>query len=327
MLAYIIRRLLVAVPILVVSTFLVFLMVSLSGDPLSSYKFRNPPLPASTIHNLEHELHLDQPLLQRYGTWIEGIVVHGNFGPSLNYTNIRSVLFDRAVVTLRMVIVAIFLALIFAVIVGVVSAVRQYSGLDYAFTFTGFLFLSMPVFWLAVLLKEFLAVDLNRWFGHTFIYTIGAESIDYHGSTIGKIGDIAGHMALPTIVLAMTSFAAWSRFQRASMLDVLNSDYIRLARAKGLSKRRVMIRHALRTALIPLATVVAIDFAGILSGAIITETVFQWQGLGQLLLGAIQARDVYVVLAWLLFSAFLVIVANLIADLLYAVLDPRIRYA
>jgi peptide/nickel transport system permease protein len=125
----------------------------------------------------------------------------------------------------------------------------------------------------------------------------------------------------------MTSFAAWSRFQRASMLDVLNSDYIRLARAKGLSKRRVMIRHALRTALIPLATVVAIDFAGILSGAIITETVFQWQGLGQLLLGAIQARDVYVVLAWLLFSAFLVIVANLIADLLYAVLDPRIRYA
>ena len=133
-------------------------------------------------------------------------------------------------------------------------------------------------------------------------------------------------MVLPTISLALISYAAWSRFQRASMLEVLNSDYVRLARAKGLSRRRVMVKHALRTALIPLTTVTALDLAAIIGGAVVTETVFEWRGMGDLLLNSIRTDDVYAVMAWLLVTAIVVILFNLIADLLYAVLDPRIRY-
>jgi peptide/nickel transport system permease protein len=134
-------------------------------------------------------------------------------------------------------------------------------------------------------------------------------------------------MVLPTISLALISYAAWSRYQRSAMLEVLNSDYVRLARAKGLSRRRVMVKHALRNALIPLTTVTALDLASIISGAVLTETVFQWRGMGDLLLNAIRTDDVYVVMAWLLVTATVVIAFNLLADLLYAVLDPRIRYA
>ena len=142
-----------------------------------------------------------------------------------------------------------------------------------------------------------------------------------------QVADIAGHMILPTISLALISYAAWSRYQRSAMLEVMNSDYVRLARAKGLSRRRVMVKHALRNALIPLTTVTALDLASIISGAVLTEAVFQWRGMGDLLLNAIHSDDVYVVMAWLLVTATVVIVFNLLADLLYAVLDPRIRYA
>ena len=330
MLAYIVRRMLIAIPVLLVSTILVFLMVSLSGDPLSDMKFtarqkNSPAIAAQIIHNEEHRLRLDQPLPQRYANWISG-VVQGDFGPARHLDgSIASNLWDRMKTTGTMVLAAMVLALLLAIVVGVVSAVRQYSALDYGFTFAGFLFLSMPVFWLAVLLKEFLAVRINNAFGHTFLYTIGSDTPGLTGGWWSHFTNQLGHLILPTLVLAMTSYAAWSRFQRASMLDVLNSDYVRLARAKGLSNRRVLVRHALRTAMIPLTTVVAIDFAGLLSGAIITETVFSWEGMGRMLLKGIQDKDVYVVMAWLLVAAVLVIVFNLIADILYALLDPRIR--
>jgi peptide/nickel transport system permease protein len=133
-------------------------------------------------------------------------------------------------------------------------------------------------------------------------------------------------MVLPTLSLMLISYASWSRYQRGSMLEVLNSDYVRLARAKGLRNRQVMVRHALRTALIPLTTVTALDIGGIIGGAVITETVYEWRGLGRMLVESVRGRDVYSVLAWLLFAGFVVIVFNIIADLLYAVLDPRIRY-
>lgn len=331
MLAYIVRRLLIAIPIVLVSTILVFLMVSLSGDPLSDLRFsvkqkNSPAVAAQIIQNEEHRLRLDQPLPERYVNWISGVVLHGDFGPARHLNgSIASNLGDRMLSTARMLAAAMILALILAVVVGVVSAVRQYSALDYGFTFAGFLFLSMPVFWLAVLLKEFLAVRVNRAVGHTFLYTIGESTPGLTGGFWAHFNDSLGHLILPTLVLAMTSYAAWSRFQRASMLDVLNSDYVRLARAKGLSNRRVLVRHALRTALIPLTTVVAIDFAGLLSGVIITESVFSREGMGRFLLQGIQGKDVYVVLAWLLVAAVLVILFNLIADILYALLDPRIR--
>jgi len=159
------------------------------------------------------------------------------------------------------------------------------------------------------------------------VYTTGAQTPNLSGSLGHRLADYAGHLVLPTIALALVSFAAWSRFQRASMLEVLNSDYVRLARAKGLRRGTVMTRHALRTALIPLVTVTALDLGVIISGAIVTETVYQWRGAGSFLLESVAQDDVYAVAGWMLIATTFVILFNLAADLLYAVLDPRIRYA
>jgi peptide/nickel transport system permease protein len=311
--------------VLLVATFVVFLLVSASGDPLSALKSHQPPIPHRVIAAQEHRLRLDQPLLERYWHWLTG-VIHGDFGPSVQpHLAIGSEIVHRLGVTFRLVVIAMFLAAVVAVIVGLISAVKQYTVTDYSFTFTGFLFLSLPVFWFAVLLKQ-AGIHLNIALGHTYFYTIGEASIPQPSGFFPQMRDYAEHLILPTLVLAMTSYAAWSRFTRASLLDVLNSDYVRLARAKGLSRRRVTVKHALRTALIPLVTVMALDLAGILSGAIVTETVFQWHGMGDFLLTSIRMKDVYATLAWLVIVAVIVILFNLVADLLYAVLDPRIRY-
>lgn len=326
MLAYAVRRVLVSVPILVLATFVVFVMVALSGDPLSDLKARNPPPPPRTLELMVQRLHLDEPLLVRYWIWISG-VVQGDFGPSVTTTlQIGPELLDRFLVTFRLIAVAMLVALVLAVVVGVISAVKQYSGTDYTFTFLGFLFLSMPSFWFAILLKE-AGISFNQAVGRQVLFTIGDSSVYVQGGGWATFADVAGHMILPTISLALLTFAAWSRFQRASMLEVLNSDYVRLAKAKGLRRRTVMTRHALRTALIPLTTVTALDLGAIISGAIITENVFQWRGAGSFLLESIRDRDVYAVTGWLLIAATFVILFNLAADLLYAVLDPRIRYA
>ncbi|MGH3903997.1 MAG: ABC transporter permease [Pseudonocardiaceae bacterium] len=326
MLAYAVRRLFASVPILVLASFVVFVMMSLSGDPLSDLKTRNPPPPPRTFELEAARLHLDEPLLTRYWHWITG-VVQGDFGPSVHSTMvIGPALADAFLVTFRLVALAMLVALVLAVVVGVVSAVKQYSGIDYTFTFFGFLFLAMPSFWFAILLKE-AGISFNNAVGHQVLFTIGDSSVYVQGGSWARFTDILGHMILPTISLALLSFAAWSRFQRAAMLEVLNSDYVRLARAKGLRRGRVMTRHALRTALIPLVTVTALDLGAIISGAIVTENVFQWRGAGSFLLESIRDHDVYAVSGWLLISATFVILFNLVADLLYAVLDPRIRYA
>jgi peptide/nickel transport system permease protein len=304
----------------------VFLMASLSANPLSYLTSRNPPPPPQTIAVERHRLHLDQPLLERYWNWLVGLF-RGDFGPSIEATtDIRTEVFSRFGVTLRLIFLAMVIALILAVIVGVLSAVRQYSKFDYTATFFGFLFLSMPAFWFAILLKQ-AGISINDAAGDRIFYTIGSSSIYVNGGFGAHLGDVVGHMILPTISLALTTYAAWSRFQRGSMLEVLGSDYVRLARAKGLPRWTVTRRHALRNALIPLTTITALDVASILGGAVVTETVFQWQGAGIFLLDAIRKSDVYELEAWLLIAATFVIVLNLIADLLYGVLDPRIRHA
>ena len=325
MLAFTIRRIFVSIPVLLVSTFVVFLLTAWASNPYSDLEGRHPAPPRSEFLLRKQQLHLDQNLVHRYFTWLGGIL-HGNFGYSVRWHDrVGSELAHRIGVTLRMVIAALILAAFFAIITGVVSAVKQYTVTDYSLTFAGFLFLSLPTFWFALILKE-LAIKINEWSGSRIFDTIGDQSVDpKHG--FAHYTDLFSHLVLPTITLALISYAAWSRFGRASMLEVLNSDYIRLARAKGLSRRRVMVRHALRTALIPLTTVMAIDFAGLLAGAVITETIFQWHAMGEFGTDAVRQGDTSSLLAWLLVTAFLVVVFNLIADLMYAVLDPRIRYA
>jgi glutathione transport system permease protein len=325
MLSFIIRRLLIAIPLILLSSVLVFLLVVNSGDPLAELKGRNPPVPPQVIQNREHQLGLDKPLHTRYITWL-GNFVRGDMGESVKGIEVRPLLWQRLKVTLRMVILASILAIVLAIGAGVLSAVKQYTPVDYTFTFLGFLFLSMPVFWLAALLKEYGAIRLNALFGKHVVYTVGAETPNLSGSLGHRLADWGGHLVLPTIALALISFAAWSRYQRATMLDVLGSDYIRLARAKGLPRSRVMVRHALRNALIPLVTVVAIDIGAVFGGAVITERVFSWQGMGALLIQGVITNDVNILLAWLMVTSVFVVLFNLIADVLYAVLDPRIRY-
>jgi len=328
MVAYVIRRLLAAIPILIASTFIVFWLVSLTADPVEEeFAGRNPRPPQQTFDLERHRLGLDHGFFAQYLTWLKNLVLHGSFGQAVNAaTDINSELFRRLEVTARLILVAMAVALVLAVITGVLSAYRQYSRFDYTATFFGFLFLAMPTFWIAQLLKTG-AIGFNGALGTRIFFTLGEKSDIPPVGWWNQFLDIIGHMILPTISLALITYAAWSRFQRAAMLEVLNSDYIRLARAKGLKPRQVMIKHAMRTALIPMTTASALTIATIFGGAIITETVFQWQGMGKFLVTSVLTHDRNATMGWLIVAGTFVIVGNLVADLLYAVLDPRIRYA
>jgi peptide/nickel transport system permease protein len=327
MLAYAIRRILVAVPVLLIASMIVFALTFFTGDPVQEkYVGRNPPVPQQTIDNERQRLHLDEPVVEQYWNWVKNLVLHGDFGPSITATNnIGEELSKRILVTLRLVLFAMLIALVLAILSGVLSATKQYSWLDYTFTFLGFIFLAMPAFWTAVLLKQG-ALTYNEGTGTRTFFTIGAKSPETEPGLWNTIADIFGHAILPTMSLALITYAAWSRFQRSSMLEVLNSDYVRLARAKGLKPRTVLTRHALRTALIPMTTVSALGIATVLGGAVITETVFEWQGMGRYLIDSIATRDRYAIMGWLLVAGFVVVIGNLIADILYGILDPRIRY-
>jgi peptide/nickel transport system permease protein len=327
MFAFMIRRLLAAIPILIASTFIVFWLVSLTVDPVTEeFAGRNPRPPQQTFDIERHRLGLDKGFFAQYFDWLKNLVTHGTFGPALNpATNINTELWHRLGVTMRLILVAMLLALVLAVVSGVLSAYKQYSQFDYTATFFGFLFLAMPTFWIAQLLKTG-AIAFNGAIGTRIFFTLGEKSDIPPVGWWNQFLDVVGHMILPTISLALITYAAWSRFQRAAMLDVLNSDYIRLARAKGLKPRQVMIRHAMRTALIPMTTASALTIATIFGGAVITETVFQWQGMGKFLVQSVLTHDRNATMGWLVVAGTFVIVGNLIADLLYAVLDPRIRY-
>jgi peptide/nickel transport system permease protein len=324
-----IRRIISSVFVLLASSFLVFALCAASFDPLAKYYTRNPRPPQTFFDNLREQLGLNDNFFVRYWHWLTG-AVHGDLGVTVNNTPVSDQLVSRLAVTGRMIVLAMVLAIVLAVVVGVIGAVRQYKPSDYAFTFLAYLLIALPVFWFAALLKEFVAGGINDLFGKQVLYTIGEQTpgIDLYGTTGQIWADRIGHLVLPTISLALLSFAAWSRFQRSAMLDVLSSDYMRLARAKGLTYRRTVFKHGLRNALIPLTTVVALGVGTLFGGAIITETVFVWHGMGEYLIeNGIANNDINVVLGWLLVSAVFVVLFNLIADVLYAVLDPRIRLA
>jgi peptide/nickel transport system permease protein len=309
--------------VLVLASLFAFIIGINSGDPLGDLRLR-PNVPLAVIRAREAQLHLNDGFFGRYWFWFSHLL-RGDFGTNNDGLPVRHIVWTHLLVTARLVTLAIIVAVVLAVIVGVVSAVRQYSLLDHASTFVSFLLYSLPLFWFAALLKEFLAIRLNNLLRHQWIYTIGDSTPGLTGGFFHNIGNYAGHLVLPTIALAGISYAAYSRFERASMLEVLNSDYVRLAAAKGLPRARVIIKHALRNALIPFTTYVAIDISAILSGAVITEQVFNWQGLGRMLIEAITRPDVNELLAWLMVTAVIVIAFNLIADILYGILDPRIR--
>jgi len=340
MLVYTVRRLLAAIPVMLLASIFVFMMVDISGDPVSELIFvaeaTGEPLSPEAIAEVKQRLYHDRSSLERSWVWLTGWgdtnddigLLQGKFGPSTRGAafDIQSDLGDRVMTTVRLVGFATILGIVLGVITGVISAIRQYSKTDHAITFVGFLALAMPVFWFGAIIKD-VGVRINDLIGFRVFYTIGERSsTGAEQSTWEVFTDIFGHMILPTITLALLGYAVFQRFQRASMLEVLNSDYVRLARAKGLRNRVVMRRHALRTALVPVLTLITLSIAGAIDGAVLTETVFQWNGLGRYFVDALGRADTFAVMGFLMLSGSLVIIANLIADLLYAVLDPRIRY-
>jgi peptide/nickel transport system permease protein len=325
MFAYIIRRFLISIVVLFFATILVFLLVSSAGDPLALLR-ANPHTPHSTIVAREHLLHLNDPLWQRYWIWFSN-AIQGNLGNTTKGQPVAPQLWSHLFVTLRMVIVATIIAIILAIGLGVWAAVRQNKLADHTITVTNFVLLATPVFVLGLALKEFVAIPINQHVGSTIFYTDGEQSPTLSGSFFSRLPDYAGHTALPALTLILVSYSAWAIYQRSSMIETLDADHVRLARAKGLSRRRVLIRHVLRNALIPVTTVIALDFAAVLGGAILVEFVFGWQGLGTWYITGVTTLDVNIMLAYLVITATFVILFNLLADILYGVLDPRIRYA
>ncbi|MGH8994223.1 MAG: ABC transporter permease [Acidimicrobiia bacterium] len=324
MAGFILRRLAISVPLIALASFLVFLLVAVSGDPLGELR-SNPSITEAQIESRRHELGLDRPLMTRYVDWATSALT-GDFGRSSEDNEPVVDKLGRAIwVTLRLLGGALTIAIFFGVAIGVAAAMRQYSRFDYLSTFLAFIFFSMPVFWLAAVLKD-VAIRINQdVLGFKLFFTVGEQTDYMTGGFFEVWADRLGHMVLPVTALVLIQVAGWSRYQRAAMLDVLSADYVRTARAKGLSPMKVILRHTLRNALIPIVTLVAIDFGLLMSGAVITESVFAWNGMGRLLLRGLLDRDSNVVQAWLLVSAAMVVGFNLLADILYGYLDPRIR--
>ncbi len=315
MTAYVRRRLAQMVPLLFGITIVLFAVIQAApGGPegalLESGRFIDP----SVIESYRRQLGLDQPLPVQYLRWL-GAAVRGDLGVSFTTARpVAEMIVERLPATLELMATAFLLATIFAFALGVVSAVRQYSLVDYLATGASFAGIAMPVFWFALLLQLIFAVRLG-WLPVSGTETVGDTSLRDH----------LLHLVLPATVLSVRYIAGWSRYLRSSLLTALRSDYVRTARAKGLPERSV-VGHALRNALLPVVSVMALNLADLFSGAIITETIFAWPGIGRMFVQAMFARDYPLLMGILLLGSFMVILFNLVADILYGILDPRIRY-
>jgi peptide/nickel transport system permease protein len=325
MLGYSVRRLLFSIPVLLLSSILVFAVVHATADPTALMR-SNPRVSQADIARVRQQLGLDRSGPAQYFAWLSHFV-RGDWGTSLITgapvgADIRQALVNSAILGGA----GIIMSLVIGVAIGVVSALRQYSIFDSLATGAAFLGLSIPNFWFALMLQILFGLYLTRWFhlSEPILYTAGMRT---PGTSGLHLLDFLRHLAAPALVLAVQLVAVYSRYTRASMLEVLHADYLRTARAKGLGERRVILHHALRNALIPLTTQLGIDVGAMAAGLIITEQIFQWPGMGKFFITAMTNGDYPQILPWLMITVTFVIVFNLAADIAYAVLDPRIRYA
>jgi peptide/nickel transport system permease protein len=328
-LTFILRRVIYSVPVLLAASFLTFVGIRWAFDPLAQFRSAGAQRSAEQTRQLlaakRHELHLDENIVQQWWRWLTDFL-HGNMGTSERTNDAVSSMIRHALwPTLQLLFWGTLISLILAIGVGVYSAVKQYSAGDYFFTGVSYIGIAMPPFWFALMAIALLVTWPVQHFNlsEPIFYSVGLHSTGQSGLNL----DYFRHLALPVATLTVQIIASWSRYQRASMLDVLHADYIRTARAKGLPRRKVIFRHAFRNALIPLVTVVALDVAFLFGGLIITEQIFAISGMGRLFFDSIQVGDAPVLLSWFVVTAIAVIVANLFADILYGVLDPRIRVA
>jgi peptide/nickel transport system permease protein len=314
---YVLRRLFQAVPLLFAITLLSFaLMKAAPGGPLSIYR-ENPEFDPNDIAALEAQLGLHEPIPVQYVKWV-GSLVTLDWGYSyVTHEPVVQRIWQRLPNTLYLMLSAYVLTLLIAIPIGVLAAVRQYSWYDHLASAGAFFGISMPVFWFGLLMILTFAVNL-RWLPTSGMATVGADF---------DLVDRLRHLAMPALVLALVSAAGYSRFIRGSMLEVIHQDYIRTARAKGLRERLVILRHAAKNAALPFVTLLALDIPDLFTGAVVTETIFAWPGMGRLYIDSVTRLDYSVLMAILTVSAALLILSNLLADILYAYLDPRIRYS
>ncbi|HVL99981.1 MAG TPA: ABC transporter permease [Egibacteraceae bacterium] len=323
MATYVLRRLLFSIPVLFLASVIIFFGVSAVSNPLSILQ-QQPGVSEITIQNIAERKHLDEPIPVQYGYWVRDALTNrfgtNLFGDRAIWPELRRSMWYTA----QLVVAAEIFAIGLAIAIGVVSAKRQYSWFDNLATTGSFVGFSIPIFWAALILQV-IFTNLYRATGVRIFYTAGLSSVD-PGTGLAFLVDRLQHLALPILALSITSIAQYSRYMRTSMLEVLHSDYVRTARAKGLPERTVTSRHSLRNALIPLTTVIGWNLGVIFGGTIIIETVFGIPGMGRYFFTALSIRDVYPLMAWLMITAIVIIVFNLITDIVYGYLDPRIRY-
>lgn len=319
MVSYILRRIIQAIPILFGVAVISFAIVNIApGSPID--RFRTPNVSPATLDNLIRLYGLDKPIPEQFVSWITTFVQFWRdeaWGYSLSDGRpVRDVVAERIPATLLLGGTALAVTVVLAVPIGILAAVKQYSWADKIITTFATIGYSIPSFLLGIYLLYFGGVVLGAF------PLFGMRSLVGGGDPL----DVAWHLVLPVSSLAIQQIAGWSRYVRAKMLEVLNQDYVRTAKAKGLSAGRVTYKHALRNALIPVITLFGLTLPGLLSGAVITEQIFSWPGLGQLGIGAVAQRDYPLVLAFVMIGGFGVVIGNLLADVLYGVADPRIKY-
>jgi len=323
MTGFLLRRTLNYIVLLLLASFLTFSLASLTFNPLDSLEQRNPRPPQSVIDAKAEQLHLDEPIPQRYLSWLGG-VVQGDFGTTLAGQPVSEELGRRVAVSLRLLILGSVIGTVLGVLIGAASAIRQYKFSDYFATVVSLLIISTPIFLLATLLK-YGALQINTATGtQVFLYT-GETSATQVVGLWDQFVDRAQHLVLPTLALVLGAAAGYSRYQRNAMLDVLQSDFIRTARAKGLSRNRALYKHGLRTALIPMATLFAYSLGGLITGATFVEKIFGWHGVGEWFVDGINAQDLYIVVTVATFAGLVVLVSGLLSDIVLALLDPRVR--
>ena len=317
------RRLLNYAVLLIMATFLTFCLTSYTFRPLDSLLQRNPRPPQSVIDAKAHTLGLDEPIPIRYAHWASH-AVRGDFGTTITGQPVGATLWRRIGVTLRLLVIGSVVGTVLGIVAGAWGAIRQYRLSDRVVTMLALLVLSTPSFVRARLL--ILGARRVNWAVglHIFDYT-GETSPGVAGGFWAQALDRVRHLVLPSLTLALISAAGYSRYQRNAMLDVLGQDFIRTARAKGLSRRRALLKHGLRTALIPLATLFAYGVAGLVTGAVFVERIFGWHGMGEWLVQGITTQDTNIIAAITLFSGTVVLLAGLLSDVFYAALDPRVR--
>ena len=322
---YVLKRLLQAIPLLVGIATITFFIVHLApGDPMDLYVERLQERRDVDPHIIElarQRYGLDQPLPMQYVKWL-GNLARGDLGESFRYHRpVASLLAERIPYTLQLTVLALLFDALIGITLGIFSAVKQYSAWDKVVTVGSLVFYSIPGFWLAVMLVLVFAVNLG------WLPTSQTRSLDYEAlSTSGRILDRLWHLVLPVFVLGVASAAGTARYMRNRLLEVLSEEYVNAARARGLSERRVILKHALRNALIPIVTLYGLALPFLLGGAVLIERIFAWPGMGLLVVEAIGARDYPIILATSMMAAVLVVLGNLLADIMYALVDPRVSF-